>query len=136
MRKYPIQPLYLDPHGLERFKSNAVVEYFLYNGVVDLNDLALVDFVSHEEHEHFAQLIGYSLRGFGELSYVSDKTFYAATLEKYIDSDSDKPIENKLVSYVYKKNKHLIKKSIFDMSFPYDDLIQFNQLLNSKLKIF
>jgi len=31
-----------------------------------------------EEREQFAQLIGYSVSGFGDLSYVSDETFETA----------------------------------------------------------
>jgi len=31
-----------------------------------------------EDREQFAQLIGYSLSGFGELDYVSDETYEVA----------------------------------------------------------
>jgi hypothetical protein len=46
-----------------------------------MNSLAEHDF-SPEDREQFAQLIGYSLSGFGELSYVSDETYAAAELMK------------------------------------------------------
>ena len=75
--KQPIQPLALDEHGVLRFKGNALVRYILDNGGIDMNDLAVIDF-PQEDQEQFAQLIGYSLCGFGELSYVSDETYYAA----------------------------------------------------------
>jgi hypothetical protein len=42
-----------------------------------MNHLAEMDF-SAEDREQFAQLIGYSLSGFGELDYVSDATYDAA----------------------------------------------------------
>jgi hypothetical protein len=44
---------------------------------LDLNDLAIMDF-SVEDREQFAQLIGYSLSGFGDLSYVRSDTYAAA----------------------------------------------------------
>lgn len=75
--KHPIQPIALDKHGVARFKENKIVSFLLNNGKHDMNSLACEDF-SQEDREQFAQLIGYSLRGFGELSYVSDETYEAA----------------------------------------------------------
>jgi hypothetical protein len=72
--KHPMQPLALDKHGTLRFKSNAIVEYLLDKGGLDMNDLAVVDF-TQEDKEQFAQLIGYSQCGFGDLSYVSDESY-------------------------------------------------------------
>ena len=65
------------PDGIIRFKQNAIVRLLLDTGKFNLNDIARMNF-SNEDHEQLAQLIGYSLSGFGELSYVSDKTFDAA----------------------------------------------------------
>lgn len=76
-QKHPIQPTYKDENGTLRFKKNAIVSFLLDNGGFDLNKLAVMDF-SREDREQFAQLIGYSLSGFGELSYVSDETYGAA----------------------------------------------------------
>ncbi len=42
-----------------------------------MNDLAMLNF-SNEDRIQFAQLIGYSHSGFGELSYVDDQTYEAA----------------------------------------------------------
>ncbi len=39
-----------------------------------MNDIASMEF-TRQEREQFAQLIGYSLSGFSELSYVSDETY-------------------------------------------------------------
>lgn len=75
--KHPIQPLEYDKHGTLRFKENAIVTYLLNTGGSDMNKLAMMPF-SNEDREQFAQLIGYSLGGFGELSYVSDETFNKA----------------------------------------------------------
>lgn len=77
--KHPIQPLSKDESGVIRFKKNAIVAYLLDAGPFDMNQLALMPF-SSEDREQFAQLIGYSLSGFGELSYVSDETYNAAEL--------------------------------------------------------
>lgn len=77
----PMQPLYTDRRGVVRFKENAVVSYLLDKGGLTLNDLALVDF-PQEDLEQFAQLIGYSLRGFGELHYVSNRTYARAARKR------------------------------------------------------
>ncbi|MNR31726.1 hypothetical protein D3C85_1492550 [compost metagenome] len=70
-----------------RFKENAIVRHLLDNGGIDLNQLARLDF-SREDREQFAQLIGYSLSGFGELGYVRDTT-YAAAQQMYEDPELD-----------------------------------------------
>lgn len=80
---HPIQPVYVDPFGVHRFKKNAIVRYLLDKGPFDLNHLALQDF-SKEDHEQFAQLIGYSRSGFADLSYVSGRTWNRAARKKPI----------------------------------------------------
>lgn len=77
MPKHPIQPLVTDENGRTRFQKNAIVCYLLDNSGIDLNQIARLHF-SNEDREQFAQLIGYSLSGFGELSYVSDETYETA----------------------------------------------------------
>jgi len=68
----PIQPI---KDG--RFIPNKVVEYLLEKGGLTLNDLPYSVF-PQEDLEQFAQLIGYSLNGYSELSYVSDEAYEAA----------------------------------------------------------
>ncbi len=75
--RHPIQPI-IDVNGTKRFKANAIVEYLLDNGGIDMNAISRLPF-SREDREQFAQLIGYSLSGFSELGYVSDDTFEAAS---------------------------------------------------------
>ena len=75
--RHPIQPLAADDHGTVRFKANAIVRYLLDAGPFDMTHLAVIP-ASQEDREQFAQLIGYSLSGFGELSYVRDDTYEAA----------------------------------------------------------
>lgn len=69
----PMQPVVL-VDGIARFRANECVRYLLDKGGLTLNDLARQNF-SHEDQEQFAQLIGYSVDGFGTLSYVSEATF-------------------------------------------------------------
>lgn len=77
MTKHPIQPLEEDRQGVIRFKRNAIVCHLLDHGSLDMNDLARLDF-TREDREQFAQLIGYSHSGSGDLGYVSDETWKAA----------------------------------------------------------
>ena len=71
MTNHPQQPIELDRHGVARFKKNSIVEYLLDKGPFDMNDLALLPprVASDEAHRQFAQLIGYSVSGYGDLSY-------------------------------------------------------------------
>jgi len=77
MKKFPIQPIKRDEHNVDRFVENGIVRFLLDAGPYDLNQLAIMKF-NDEEREQFAQLIGYSVSGFGDLSYVSDETFETA----------------------------------------------------------
>ena len=79
--RHPIQPLCKDSAGVLRFRENAIVshlyEYSLARGC-GMNELADLPF-SKEDRQQFAQLIGYSLSGYGELrSYVDDDAYGAA----------------------------------------------------------
>lgn len=83
--KHPTQPLYLDCKGIIRFKSNKIVEAMLELGrqgtKFDLNSLAVMN-LPDEDWVQFSQLIGYSLSGFGDLSYVSDKVWKRVAKQK------------------------------------------------------
>lgn len=72
--KHPNQPIGQDEDGVLRFKPNKIVRFLLDAGPFDLNKLALMGF-SDEDRVQFAQLIGYSRSGFGELSYVDDEAW-------------------------------------------------------------
>ena len=63
------QPIIADPTGDHRFKKNAIVRFLLDNGGFDLNALAYMEFTDADRAQ-FAQLIGYSVNGYGELNYV------------------------------------------------------------------
>ena len=73
--EHPMQPVGADSEGVVRFKPNAIVRYLLDTGPLDMNALAVLPNISDEDHAQFAQLIGYSVAGLGELSYVSDELY-------------------------------------------------------------
>lgn len=75
--RHPMQPVVFDQHGVVRFKANAIVRYLLDNGGIDMNHLALQNF-SEEDEMQFAQLIGYSVSGYGDLSYASRRSVSTA----------------------------------------------------------
>lgn len=81
--KNPIQPLVTDPHGVVRFKANALVRALLDHSTetgLSLNELAIkFDDDGHtDDWQQLSQLIGYSLCGYGDLDYVSDEAYSAA----------------------------------------------------------
>jgi hypothetical protein len=76
---HPVQPLVIK-NGVIRFKQNAIVDFLLEAGPFDMNMLARMPW-SVEDREQFAQLIGYSLSGYGELPYVTDETYERAAAQ-------------------------------------------------------
>ncbi len=77
MTAHPWQPIEVDADGHSRFKQNKIVRFLLDSGQFDMHTLAMMPF-SDEDREQFAQLIGFSVRGFCELSYVSDESYRKA----------------------------------------------------------
>jgi len=77
--EHPMQPLYKDEHGVVRFKSNLIIDYLFRAGILDLNRIGIMSF-PQEDQEQLAQLLGYSVSGFGDLSYVRDETYEKAAL--------------------------------------------------------
>ncbi len=74
-KKHPIQPVVV-VDGVHRFKENKIVRFLLEDGPFDMNDLAIracQGQFSDEDQEQFAQLIGYSVSGACDLSYVSNR---------------------------------------------------------------
>ena len=69
---HPMQEIVTDAQGTRRFRANPIVRWLLDAGPFDMNTIAVTPF-SDEDREQFAQLIGYSVCGFAELSYVSDE---------------------------------------------------------------
>lgn len=77
MIKNPMQPVVMARDGCIRFKPNRIVEFVLANSRVDLNAIAVQDFTD-DDRMQFAQLIGYSVSGYGDLPYVSDSSYNKA----------------------------------------------------------
>jgi hypothetical protein len=66
---HPMQPIVLDCDGVARFRGNRIVRFLLDYGGIDLNQIARADF-TRADRQQFAQLIGYSVSGYGDLSYA------------------------------------------------------------------
>lgn len=82
--KNPIQPLFNGNDGRLRFKENQIVSQLLDFAKArgfGLNEIAAMNFTD-DDRQQFAQLIGYSLDGYGTLSYVSDEALEVATTGK------------------------------------------------------
>lgn len=73
---FPMQPLVWDGDRIH-FKQNRIVRMLLDCGRFDMDDIDAMGFTD-QEREQFAQLIGYSVCGFGDLSYVSDEAVVIA----------------------------------------------------------
>lgn len=80
-RRHPMQPIELDEYGVARFRPNAIVKWMVDTGRVDLNAIAMIVDFPDEDREQFAQLMGYSVSGFGDLSYASDQVVEEADAE-------------------------------------------------------
>jgi len=68
----PLQPIGYDAQGVIRFRENAMVRQLLDFTTArgfDLNEIAMRHY-TQQDRIQLAQLIGYSVCGFGELSYV------------------------------------------------------------------
>lgn len=87
---HPVQQIRTDKNGHLRFRENAIVRYLLDKKTpCDMNELARMPF-SREDRVQFAQLIGYSLSGFSELSYVNDLDYRAAELHSQSVEDPER----------------------------------------------
>lgn len=87
-KHFPMQPIIKAPDGVYRFQANPIVRFLLDAGPFDMNKIAVLPGITQEEREQFAQLIGYSVSGFGDLSYASDEVYdeaAAAIVEKMIN---------------------------------------------------
>ncbi|UJD96780.1 hypothetical protein FS593_05045 [Lelliottia amnigena] len=76
----PMQPMVIDSHGTLRFKENPLVRKLLdvaTGAGYGLNAMAIEEH-SAEDRMQLAQLIGYSLSGYGDLSYVSNESYNRA----------------------------------------------------------
>jgi len=73
---HPMQPIEWASDGVIRFKRNAIIDWLFNTGRLDLNEIgALAGNGAHGftkgDQMQLAQLLGYSVSGFGDLSYAS-----------------------------------------------------------------
>ncbi|MNH65307.1 hypothetical protein D3C73_173140 [compost metagenome] len=88
----PMQPVGVDAHGVHRFLENRIVRDlldFAQPRGYGLNEIACGHY-SPAEHRQVAQLIGYSVDGYGTLSYVNDESYERAheRSEALLEDDS------------------------------------------------
>lgn len=80
MKKHPTQPIVEDKHKTLRFKENKIVSKlldFASERGYDMNEIAMGGF-SKEDRQQFAQLIGYSVCGYSDLSYSEPNAYEIA----------------------------------------------------------
>lgn len=96
MSRHPIQPVEADLHGTLRFKRNAIVGKLLElcsaRGF-GLNEIALERF-DQDDLVQFAQLLGCSVSGFGDLGYVDVDTLNAVDLMANGSDEKDARIDS------------------------------------------
>jgi len=79
----PQQPILVNTEceRSERFRENTIVRYLLDHGGIDLNMIGDLPF-PRADRIQFAQLIGYSVKGFGELNYVDEGSYQEAIRQR------------------------------------------------------
>ena len=73
MKSFPMQPIACAKDGVIRFVPNRIIEDLFSVGLLDLNKIAVAaarGTYSAAEQMQVAQLIGYTVSGFGDLSYA------------------------------------------------------------------
>jgi hypothetical protein len=68
--------IYRDTNNTLRFRKNEIVAYLMDQSTragVDMHDLAQIRQFSEEDWKQFTQLLGFSLRGWGEFEFVTSR---------------------------------------------------------------
>lgn len=73
---HPMQPVEW-VNKVIRFKENKIIDHLFRTGKIDLNELAGIPFPP-EDRMQLAQLLGYSVSGYGDLSYVTPENLAEA----------------------------------------------------------
>jgi hypothetical protein len=71
--QHPMQPVYRDENDVVKFKPNKIIEYLFDIGALDLNRIAAMEFPA-EDRMQLSQILGYSVSGYSDLSYVTNKS--------------------------------------------------------------
>lgn len=78
--QHPMQPVIIAEDKCHRFLKNEIVEDLVEHASktgLSLNEIAYRGYGDNDQRQ-LAQLIGYSVSGYGELSYVSDESYQQA----------------------------------------------------------
>ncbi len=70
--RVPVQPVVRGHDGVIRFRSNAIVRWLIDSQRVSLNEIATLPNVPREDMAQFWQMLGYSVSGYGDLSFALD----------------------------------------------------------------
>lgn len=79
-----MQPVIRRGDGQAAFQENAVVRFLLdwaSQRDMNLNTLAILPF-PRDDYEQFYQLIGYTIGGYSEMSFVSEESYAKAAAEE------------------------------------------------------
>lgn len=74
-RKHPMQDIVMESDDVVRFRANKIIGWLMATGKIDLNEIAALaqhDLFDADDQMQLAQLLGYSVSGFGDLSYAAD----------------------------------------------------------------
>ncbi len=95
MSKHPMQKIEVDDRGVIRFRANKIIKDLLDSGAIDLNKIAMAGY-DEEDEMQLAQLIGYSVSGYGDLSYASKRSVRKADrrAEKLLAQAKDKGMKS------------------------------------------
>lgn len=95
MRRFKNQPI-RTKGGVLRFLENRIIRKLCDDGKIDLNEIAK-EFLNekyNQDHQQLAQLLGYSLSEYLDLSYVNEDSRHWAAM----DREYDNIIDNKKIS--------------------------------------
>lgn len=74
-----MRELVKDKNGVVRFKQNVIIDWLQETKRIDLNDIARhIGLFPIEDVEEFWQMLGYSVGGYGDLSFVREETIQEA----------------------------------------------------------
>lgn len=72
-REQPMQPIYIDNKGVARFQSNKIVDWLFVTQKISLNEISAMcqnSKIPKVDQMQFWQMLGYSVSGFGDLSFA------------------------------------------------------------------
>lgn len=91
-KQHPMQPIVM-VGDVARFKQNAIIAWLADSGKLNMNEIAIIPFAK-EDRNQLAQLLGYSVSGYGDLHYADPKIVAKADakVEKMLNKKPAKPV--------------------------------------------